>query len=447
VYSKTTTARPACRRQLTALVVVLLLASVGCEGDGHDDGDDESTPTATPTQSASATPTVTPTPVFGDPSELDPSFGDGGRVTSTVASSAAAVTVQPDGRIVVAAGTLVLRYDAAGALDPSFGAGGVASLPAGVGAGSLALQSDGKIVAAGTADERFGVLRLASDGTLDATFGVGGVVATELVDPDPEFAGAHAVALLPDGRIVVGGSSGTMLVVARYDATGALDPSFGTAGIATLTDQRDTSALAVQADGKIVAAATSGFVVARFDADGTLDDGFGEGGLVTLSLGPLGGGIVNDLTLDGAGRIVAAGSVTVSLFPVGGSSNFHIVRLTPDGALDTTFGEDGVVFAGLGRFSGAGEVLVQPDGKIVAVGTGCNGSPFVGTTCVFATIRVMPDGASDPSFGTVTTTFPDAEDAQALVGALQPDGRIIAGGFTNQGGVRGLALARYFGGR
>ncbi|HEY6149058.1 MAG TPA: delta-60 repeat domain-containing protein, partial [Gaiellaceae bacterium] len=181
------------------------------------------------------------------PGELDASFGSGGKVTTLIGSDesdARAVVVQPDGKIVVGgwagSATLALaRFKPNGGLDPTFGSGGKATTSL---AGSfdaavyaLALQPEGKIVAAGIDfltqfESDFVVARYNANGSLDKTFGGSGFVTTDFDRLDA----AHAVVIQPDRTIVVAGGSigpgGPAVVLARYRPNGSLDPSFGSGG-------------------------------------------------------------------------------------------------------------------------------------------------------------------------------------------------------------------------
>ncbi len=189
---------------------------------------------------------------------LDPSFGTGGKVTTRTGTvdSADAVVIQPDGRIIVAGvsyngrdmGFVVIRYTPDGSLDLGFGSGGKAVTAMGVRGGEghlfgpqyiygrvyggIALQSDGKIVGVGSTNEGFVLLRYNSEGSLDPSFGTGGKVVTRIGTTEDA---ARALALQPDGKIVVAGASGgrPAFALVRYNPEGSLDPSFGVGGKVT----------------------------------------------------------------------------------------------------------------------------------------------------------------------------------------------------------------------
>jgi uncharacterized delta-60 repeat protein len=389
------------------------------------------------------------------PGDLDPSFGTGGKVTtdfSGFGGRAAAVALQPDGKIIAGGrsggasffgtGFAVARYNADGSLDSSFGVGGTVTIDFGFGddeVHSVLAQPDGKIVAAGSKiflfPGDFELVRYNADGSLDASFGVGGKVTTDISFID----GLNAAALQPDGKIVVAGGAGSLatgnLALARYNPDGTLDTTFGTGGIVVSGLPVIALSLALQADGRLVIAGASGvgFGLARFNADGSLDTSFGTGGLVTTNF-PDGFASANAVALQPDGKIVAVG---------GGSVPFVLARYNADGSLDTSFGVGGKVTGTFADFAIVNGVVVRPDGKIVVVGA-------VGAfpTTDFALARYNTDGSLDPTFGTggkVTTDFADGFDfAQAV--ALQPDGKIVAAGVATIGSTQDFALARYEGG-
>jgi uncharacterized delta-60 repeat protein len=289
---------------------------------------------------------------------LDLAFGTGGTVVTNFGDGGYIVglTVQSDGKIVVAGNSFdmvrigsvsgrqnfaVARYRIDGSLDPSFGAGG--KIITGFGdndaASAVAVQSDGKIVVAGgslaSGNVTFALARYASDGLLDPGFGSGGKVVTDFGHREEAF----ALALQPDGKIVVAGenaSSGGNLALARYGADGSLDASFGTGGKVT-TGFGDASAIAqlvLQPDGKILVTVNvftpdnlggTGIVrslLTHFTSNGSLDPTFNGTGTVN-------GEVAQALALQPDGRIVVAGSSG----PFG--RDFAVTRYTGD--LPTTF--------------------------------------------------------------------------------------------------------------
>jgi uncharacterized delta-60 repeat protein/uncharacterized repeat protein (TIGR01451 family) len=234
---------------------------------------------------------------------LDPTFGTGGKVATNFSGlncndQASGLVVQSDGMIVAAGvgtpadGNLcasftdfaLARYTPNGNLDPSFGPGGTVVTDFATkddGASDVALQADGRIVAAGVADTRppggspeddFALARYNPDGTLDPTFGTGGKVLTGFGSSGDA---ASSVAIQADDRIVAAGvavvSGSFDFALARYNPDGTLDPAFGSDGKVTTDSSFEfASAVAIQAEGRIVAAGATGggqladFALARY---------------------------------------------------------------------------------------------------------------------------------------------------------------------------------------
>lgn len=349
---------------------------------------------------------------------------------------------------------------APGALDTSF-AGGKVIVPMGASddyAFAMAVQPDGKLIVAGRAAEHRGdlaLLRLERDGAIDTTFGSGGKVLTDVAGGADT---AYAVAVQPDGKIVVAGSAtvGANLdfVVARYLPSGAIDATFGAAatpGLITTAFGADSDtayALVLQADGKIVVggdtsqgSSTTGvdFALARFTASGALDPTFGDaatpGKVVTSIAANSGRDTIYALALQDVGgepRIVAAG----------GEGDFVLARYTANGQLDTGFGASGKVKGVYGSVIGAARaVTATADGKLLIAGNHQGD---------FALVRLDAAGQLDPTFGggaagKVVTPIAADNDDEARGLTLDGDGKIVLAGWTNEGASTSgnFALARY----
>jgi uncharacterized delta-60 repeat protein len=347
---------------------------------------------------------------------LDPTFGAAGAGV-IVNAGAGSVLIQPaDGKILAMGLRSVTRYNTDSSVDTSFGSGGTQTIN--FSAGAMALQSDGKILLQGL-NGVFDLERLNSNGSPDTSFGTNGIVS--------ESNWYSQVVAQPDGKVVIAGSyesaSGTnYLVLARYNANGSPDKSFGQSGLVSthLPEKNynpETDALLLQADGKLVVVVDPKFfteeqwLIARYNTNGSLDASFGSKGIVatTLSLTPnqIGGyvhgaalypstGTANDgkLVIVGNNYALASGPLLVRFntngstdttfgtggyvplgvspsgvafnssggFVVAGSSNSDtaLERLNPDGTPDTTFGSGGVVTAGLAGTSGSGAPAIYP---------------------------------------------------------------------------------------
>jgi uncharacterized delta-60 repeat protein len=299
----------------------------------------------------------------------------------------------------------------------------------------------------------------AAAGDLDPTFGTGGMVTTD-INRSTDI--ANAVAIQADGKLVVVGQtyknndfSTEDFVVTRYNADGTLDNTFGVRG-RVRTDfpglAAVPSAVVIQPDGKIVVAGgafplftfAGNFEIVRYNSNGSLDTSFGNGGIVTTTFPE--GSYASDVALQADGKIIAAGTVFVD-FIIGEPSDtdFALARYNSDGSLDPTFGNGGTVSTDFfGNEDDAFSVLIQPDGKIVAVGSANNPATFYD----FAAVRYLSNGTIDPSFGVagkVSTDFGDQNFDRARSAALQSDGKIVAAGFaiSQNGGVQNFAVARY----
>lgn len=415
-------------------------------------------------------------PLAGD---LDPSFGQGGIVTHTVPGTdypfVSGIALQPDGKIVVSGGSnpgdhglLLARYMPAGSLDPTFGTGGYVEthFKFWAFADAIALQPDGKIlIAGGSYDGNTNFLseltlaRYNPDGSLDARFGHDGITTTPVGGgPDPSAAAAYEIALLPSGKILVGGSveylgyfPSSAFVLARYTSDGLLDPSFGNGGTGQtwfLGDDR-LGGFVVGPDGKIVAVGTarstsgrSKIGLARYLPDGTLDGAFGNGGkLMTPEKGN--GFEAYDLALQEGGKILVLGlqEKYPKQWPV-------LVRYLPGGALGANFGEEGIervkrLTMPL-REGALSTIIVQQDGNLLAAGNanldGSDGPPYD----VLA--RFHPNGTLDPSFGKHGLSMVALPNRELPRLALQGDGKILVGGAGVSEGQAAWAVARFLGG-
>jgi len=241
----------------------------------------------------------------------------------------------------------------------------------------VAIQADGKIVVAGTADPgEFALARYNLDGTLDTSFDTDGK-ATADITAEYDAANAVAIdadgKIVVAGY---GGDLPLTFALARFNPDGTLDTTFDGDGVVTtdLTDGFDNAnAVTIQSDGKIVAAGEAGFCceytgsfgLVRYDADGTLDATFSGDGKVFTNF-TNGDDSAGAVAIQPDGKIVAAGSEGFN----GASSRFALVRYDADGVRDPTFGDNGRVITRFSRgFDFARGVAIQTDGRIVAVGS------------------------------------------------------------------------------
>lgn len=367
------------------------------------------------------------------PGDFDPTFAGDGIVENTSAAQGYDVALQSDGKILVAAGDdfAVFRYDADGNLDPGFGTAGRASADFGgldESARALAIAPDGTILVAGHMRTGSSVIELAiarfdATGTLDPTFGTGGITSTDV--PGSGF--THAMVRLPTGRIVLASNSDLNNgVLVAYDDDGNLDAGFGTGGMVAVPGVT-LSALAVAGDAIVAVGAEAtvfgdGAVVARFGFDGT------AGQVTTFASDSS----AKAIALDPTGRLVVAGSTN-------GCMDTFVARLFADGTPDPDFGTNGVatldiapVAANLCAEIGTA-VALQPDGKILvathAQMADTPPSPLILVDWFLS--RLDPDGARDLAFDD-SNTFPEGhvyiQDAAPAAMVMQGDGKVVTVG-------------------
>lgn len=411
--------------------------------------------------SGGPTPTPVPTPPPCGPAALDTSFGTTGKVTTGGPGQevARSIAIQSDGKIVVAgSGTgsstdfLVARYLANGTLDTSFGGTGfvLTDLQGNIDNGiAVAIQSDGKILMTGDSTGpggfvSFATVRYLSDGSLDTTFGTGGKVMTQLT-PGINF--GKSVVIQPNGKIVVAGyvqNPGFFdFGIVRYETNGTLDTTFGTGGkvITDFFGSHDFGLSAkLQSDGKIVVSGQSlngtdwDFAAVRYNVDGSLDTTFNGTGKATADVsGP--SESVSGSAIQPDGKIVIVGTSAN-----GPDWDLAMVRFGTGGTIDPTFGSGGKVNLNLGSDNNyASSIEIQPDGKLIVAGITSNG-----TDNDFTLHRFNSDGTLDLTFngsGMVAVDFQNSMDTANAV-AIQPDGKVVVAGSTF-GTNLDFALARF----
>jgi len=377
--------------------------------------------------------------------ELDTTFAGDGKLIAdfgTKQDGGEDLALQADGRLVVATGSGLVRYTPSGSPDPSFSGDGRVPLPDDL--RGVAIQPDRRIVVT-TATA---VARFRPNGTPDPSFSGDGRVEA------PSSFGA--VAVQADGKIVLTGhgSAAGESSVTRLRSDGAVDTSWagdGTAAVATFGGVND---VATQADGKVLLAWTpasmgsTAFVVIRLTADGSIDRTFGDHGFVyTDNFGGEKSDFADESAfIDGVivqpdGKIVAVGGdAPFDGGDVPGSYQFAVARLNPNGSPDRSFSRDGKRLVGFGGEATASDVALQPGGRIVLAGST---NPLDRRTADFALARLRRDGSLS---GKAVTSLGTDDGARAV--ATQPDGMIVAAGVTGRRSESAffgdnLALARY----
>lgn len=389
---------------------------------------------------------------------LDNTFdSDGIVVTNIIGTSFAEgrkTVIQADGKILLAGTTylspnrvfVVARYNSNGSLDNTFDGDGIAFVDFGATAFcfAMALQTDGKIVLGGEYNNGSGtsiaLARLLTNGSLDLTFSGDGKTTYNVLGGTHN---AKDLLVQPDGKIVVSGDCFTGGVInfclARFTSTGSLDPTFDGDGI-VLTDLTTMVGrgygIAIQSDGKLILVGSrlvseQEVAVARYNTNGSLDNTFGIGGMVSTNVFS-GHDEATDVAIQPDGKIVVSGS----FMSLSGVSDVLLLRYNSNGTLDNTFDGDGKVLTNFGGYNDyPGEIIIQPDGKIVFSGQMMNGtSDFTN----FAIVRYLSNGAME---GMVITDL--GADDYAYSCARQTDGKVVVGGYSKTGGSHELALVRY----
>jgi uncharacterized delta-60 repeat protein len=397
---------------------------------------------------------------------LDPTFGNGaGYATTSLTNSnddGFSALIQPDGKIIAVGqaetitklrglyqatyGVALVRYNTDGSLDTSFGNSNTGKV-IGPAVGDVFIHAalypaegtanDGKIVVGGLSSG-FAIARYNTNGTLDTSFGSNGIATA----PFAATSGYHVVfeVIQPDGKIVALGQTAdnTQAQLARFNPDGSLDTNFQGGMVTGPVPTPDS--LLLQADGKLVMLGTTSgdteIEMARYNADGTLDTSFGSSGIVMNS----------SLVEADAGAIYPiAGTANDRKIVVEGpgkSSGLELARYNPDGSLDTTFGNDGLMATPSGQITtdqqNSQGVVIQPDGRIVIT---ADGNHFPGT---FAVARYNIDGSLDSTFGSGGIVKTSIGTSYAV--ALQSNGAIVVAGTSSNGTQDVFIVARYLGG-
>ncbi|HVK53997.1 MAG TPA: hypothetical protein VM532_03115 [Burkholderiales bacterium] len=430
--------------------------------------------------------------------DLDPNFGDNGAVTTDFFGRSdfiGGIAIEKNGKI-VAVGSAVndpfagdqialARYNKDGSLDRSFGDGGkvIMQIPLDTGgffisdASGVAILHDNKILIAGrvfnpvTSRGNFALLRYQNNGQLDQRFGEEGIAITEFEGVNSS---AGDLALQPDGKIVALGtvtsSNDFSIALARYNPDGQLDDSFGNGGkvVTNIARIETASAVHLTKDGKILVTGRicaldsdstcsrtdEDFILLRYNSDGSLDSSFGNEGKVTVNVDVCDAGNAIDVAPDG--RITVAGGTSGfrPCRPLVPTTSFVILRFTPDGVLDASFGTEGKVRTSFGGPEGGSygtDVAIVRDEfnlKIVVGGYFREGPASQAGSNVsdFIVARYLWNGSVDASFGRsgmATADFGGTQDRTSSL-AIQRNGDIVLAGFATQiGSFSDFAIARF----
>lgn len=334
------------------------------------------------------------------------------------------VFVQPDGKITVMGLTsgltnddlAVARYNSNGSLDTTFDTDGKLIATATMTINSILTSKDGKFLAIGN-DSGFVVARYNADGNLDSTFSDDGIQKMVLVNssdiPYSAIEQADGKLVVVGGNLTVNGNLG-FFQIARYNSDGGLDSNFASSGRYSGVPAGSATAVAIQPDGKIVVVGTyaNNFVAARFTRNGSLDTFNGSGGRVYTDVGSGTIDIAKTVTVLSSGKILVAGT---------SNGDFALVRYNADGSLDTSFDTDGKLVTDLGGTETLNSMIALADGKFLAAGTDGNNDMVLVRFNSDGSLDTSFD-----SDGKVTTDLGGWEEGKSV--AVQADGKILLAG-------------------
>ena len=413
---------------------------------------------------------LSPAVAAGSSGSVDDTFADRG--ITWLDQVPYAVAIQPDGKIVVAGGGAnrrgeggfaLTRYNRDGTLDRSFSGDGEVRTPLGDGgaAATVAIQPDGRIVAAGGAQtrhnaEEFAVARYLPDGSFDTSFsGDGKLSATRI--GSTRVLGISDIALDPSGGILasayIDGGNHYSFGVIRLTRRGVPDATFSSDGVVASRFGRHPAgfaeAIALQSDGSVVVVGSArndrneptGFAIARYLPNGTLDGSFDGDGKRVIRFGGTWSGAA-DVAIQQDGRMVVAGTVHLGPQNRYGQLGMVVARCFPGGALDTSFAGDGKRMTTIDGNLRGSALAIQSDGRIVIGGEATPTLDEYPTN--MAIVRYTTHGTLDSSFagdGIRVAGFRLDDWIDDL--ALQSNGKIVVVGASQGGPPRGYAVARF----
>ena len=382
---------------------------------------------------------------------LDTTFGTDGTVITDFGfgyNSVLAITLQPDGKVIVAGQSYnnrfaMARYTANGDLDTTFDGDGkvITSLGSGLKsyASYVSVQADGKITVAGGSytsifpqEYFFSIAKYNPNGSLDTSFDGDGKVNNIFDDASETYVNLNTIIEQPDGKFLVTTENGNSydFVIRRYNASGSDDTSFGTNGKSALFIQDVNRALgiALQPDQKIVVAGYSRsytsnvdvyeFNVVRYSTNGVPDVSFDNDGIIASKFDSS-NDVSSKLLIQPDDKIITIGTKITNVINTLGKELIALSRTNTDGSLDTTFGTNGKVVSDLGQdYSKIKNAIVQQDGKILV---SCQTGTF-GNVNEYSLIRYNNNGSLDTTFGNNGKT---ATGYLTTILSL-PDGKIIS---------------------
>lgn len=313
------------------------------------------------------------------------------------------VKISTNGKIIVADRNKVYQFNADGSLDTTFGNG----LHVTTTIMNMAIQQDGKIVLTGFkyngVKNVFAVIRLNTDGSFDTTFGNGGIQTIDFINNEDNY--SYGLAIQSDNKILVAGSvfnynTNTDFAIARLTTSGILDTSFGTDGTVYMPlsgSQRATS-IAIQPDLKILLGGSSDgmFATIRYNTDGLLDTTFNNTGEIITTL-PTPTSFNPDNKLKQIINYLPTNKIVLSGTS---NSNFALMQFNSDGSTDTNFGTNGITIYDAGNNENSEALLLKPDGKIIIAGSTFypGGAYYAGATDKIQQLQFSSTGVFESSY-------------------------------------------------
>ncbi len=347
------------------------------------------------------------------------------------------------------------RFTPEGRLDPSFAddgmlrlrsLSGLAEFNTGQGAIALATRPGGGTFIGGGSGTVAFLAALGPSGGLDPSFAAAGILTAQT--PSASSTAVSAIAVDRADRILVGGDSdvgavgtiGSGSVVSRYRPSGALDRSFGE-GAGFVRVPNSAKAIAVEPDGSslVLASEFETSTLTRISADGEIDTSFGEEGSTQLDPQHKLNPSLNSIALLPGGGVLAAGETR--------GKRIVVYRLRGDGSLDPSFGDNGALVLGFGkgRPCAANQIALQPDGAILLAGYA--GSPKGRSSLrsgpTLALARLLPSGALDRSFGHNGRVIAGLGQRSDALGIAVQGGKILVAGWLRRAGHYSDLLLRY----
>jgi uncharacterized delta-60 repeat protein len=384
---------------------------------------------------------------------LDPSFNNSGYKIINLTpynERTAEVIVQPDGKILVSGvysffnfttgydsvASFIARYNADGSTDMNFNSGEAVFTDIYTdvyySTANMELLDDGKILIVGTKSltdfDQMCIQKFNADGTRDIMFGDYGEKI--IYSPNAYYSVGYCLKIQFDGKIVVAGSSGGQLLLARLLSDGNLDPDFGFNGTSLVSNNYPMPYnLGFLSDNKIVVSGDSDayqIMIMKFNENGTVDSGFGTNGKKLLRYNYHHDNYSYGLAIQDDDKIIVSGH---------SNGTWLLYRLNPtDGTLDNTFGDNGSVVNIFNQYNDniATSVIFMPDKRILATGK-YKVDPYE-LRYNLVIIRYMPDGSKDSTFGIngmIEFDFGNSVDF-GKSSFIQPDGKIVCLGFTKE---------------